>query len=195
MPEKEPLSSPKKNMLNKGLVMPDQNSLVDNQNYLVTDQVAPFYKEWLTLFHTEDMKLDVSPNHSFNITLNLKYPEFVDVEDDLNVAKVFVGIKDQQKEYQESIEMGIYMGRLFIKDVFDATSIEREKLVNGVKIVLTVSPRQNGKSSAQLKVLDQYGLALAIIKTNKFLSTDWNGEISTGAHFKSLSIEGTKSTY
>ena len=187
MPQKEPLTT----SISSSIADKEGNSLIDNQNYLITDLCTSFYKEWTSLFYVEEMKLDVSPAHPFTLTLDFKYPKFVDLEDDLNIARVFLGIKDQQKEYKESIVMGVYKGRIFIKDIFDVINLPKNNLVEGVKIVLLVCPNKlDKKCSTTLKVLDQSGFELTSIKTNKFWSTDWNGGISTGAHFKSLRIEG-----
>jgi len=191
MLQKEPLLLPASKSYDSGNGDSQLCSLVDNQNYLLTNLCTSFCKEWPSLFNPEEMRLDVSPEHPFTIIFDFKYPKFVDLTDDLNTAYVFLGIKDPQKEYQESIELGVYMGRLYIKDMFDAVNIPKEKLVEGVKIVLTVCPhKMSRKCTTTLNVLDQAGYKITSIKTNRFLTTDWNGGISTGAHFKSLRIEG-----
>ena len=193
MPEKEIVLDTDSNVIEKQLVNPQFTSFTDNQNYLVNNTTASYFKEWKSLFYDDDIKLDVSTQHPFTITLDLKYPKFVDIEDDLNIARVFLGIKDPQREYQESIELGVYMGRIYIKNLFDLVNIQKDSLVAGVQLVLQVSPNQvNKKCSTVLKVLDKSGCEITQIKTNKFLMTDWIGGISTGAHFKSLHIEGVQ---
>jgi len=170
------------------------DSLVDNQNYyLFTEGFVSFSREWSTVYDVEEIVLDVSTSHPFSIILALQYASFMDPVDDLNVAKIYLGIKDPQKEYKKCIEMGLYMGRLFIKDIFDFESISKEKLVEGIQIILNVIPGSNGKSSATLKAVDLSGSVISMIKTGKILNSDWNGEISTGAHFKSIRIEGIQS--
>jgi len=193
MPEKEILVIPDSKLLKKRLLISQHSSLIDDENYLVTDVIKPFCKKWTSLFYADDKKLDVSPQHPFTIILDLKYPKFVDLDDDLNIARVFLGIKDPQREYQESIEMGIEKGRIYIKNLTDLVKIPKETLVEGVQIVLEVLPNEvNKKCSTVLKVLDHTGYEITKIKTNQFLATDWIGGISPGAHFKSLHIEGVQ---
>ena len=173
----------------------EQNFLVDNQNFFKTDGSIPFCDEWTSLYDIEKIQLNTSIKHPFTITLLMKYASFIDPADDLNVARVFLGIKNEQIDYRESIGIGLYMGRLYFRDIFDYVSLSKEKLVEGINLVLTVCPTLNGKSDAILRAIDQTGNILAEIKTSKMLSTDWNGQIAIGAHFKSLRIEGVQSTY
>jgi hypothetical protein len=135
--------------------------------------------------------LDISVEHPFTLCFDVKYPAFVDLNDNLNTARVFVGIKHPQKEFKESIELGIYMGRLYLNDLFDVVNISKDKLVEGVKIVLEATPGlPNGKCCTILKVVDLEGVEITAIKTRRYLMTDWPGGISTGAHFKSIFIKG-----
>lgn len=194
MRQKEPLINSERKLEKVGEADHLLGSFVDNQNYLINESCILFSKEWTSLFNPEEMRLDFSPEHPFSVMFDLKYPKFVDLSDDLNTARVFLGIKDPQKEYQESIEMGVYMGRIYIREIFDVVNIPKEKLIEGVKIVLQVSPNKMSKNcSTILTVLDQSGFEITLLKTNKFLSTDWKGGISPGAHFKSLRIVGVQS--
>ena len=184
-------------MFNPKVVMTENALLVSpNKDFETTAIInsKSFVQEWTSLFNIEDKKLEVKTDHPFVVSLDLKYPKFVDVNDDLNIARVFLGIKDQQKGYKESIEMGVYMGRIYIKDIFDVVNIPKSSLINGVKIVLQVSPTNFGKKCRTiLSVIDHTGVEISSIKTGKFITTDWSGGISTGAHFKSLRIEGIQS--
>lgn len=167
----------------------DSNPNVDSVNYLTVSQPLESSKEWLELIDTGSFMLNISKEQPFKVTLGLQYAQFMETEDDLNVAKLILGIKDNHKTYRNCIEMGIYMGRLFIDDKFDAISVNKEKLVGGVKLVLTVHPTENDLSSAMLSVVDECGLTLACLISKKFAFEDWKGEVSPGAHFKSLLIE------
>ena len=169
------------------------NAFIDNSTYL--DSGAKYSCNWETLFDLEEKKLDVSLDHAFSIILSLKYPEFIDLKDDLNTARVILGIKDQQKEYKPSSELGLYLGRLYLNDIFDSVTIEKAKLVEGIWIILEVTPRTHGKTKAKLMAVDNSGTILTQITTSRYSSSDWKGGISTGAHFKSLRIEGLQSTY
>jgi len=190
---KESLSAPGIEIVDDSVAPLTSDSFRDNHHFLLADSTY-FCKEWTSLFYADDMKLDVSCDHAFTITLGLKYPRFVDLEDDLNIARVFLGIKDQQKEYQECIEMGIYMGRIYVKDLFDTIKIDKENLTVGVTLVLNVCPNKyDKKCRTKLMVLDFSGSEIASIKTSRFFTADWTGGISTGAHFKSLRIEGVQS--
>lgn len=168
----------------------DKSDFADNENYLMTEQFVTFSEEWPELFDNENKKLNVSEQDSFGVVLKLKYAPFIDPRDDLNIATVFLGIKDQQKNYKKSIEIGLYMGRLYINDLFDTVNLDKSNLVEGIYLVLTVEPLANGRSTATLMALDLSGFELSRIKTGKIRAADWSGGISTGAHFKSLRIEG-----
>jgi len=190
MSETDPLFASKKDVSGSY-----RSFLVDNQNFLKTEAVESFSKEWFSLYDIEKMELKTCLKHPFTIKLTLKYAHFIDPKDDLNIARVFLGIKNQQTEYKKSIEMGLYMGRLYICDIFDFVNIDKQKLVEGIQLVLIVCPSLNGKSATLLRAIDLSGNILSEIKTSKFLSADWNGGISVGAHFKSLLIEGVQSIY
>jgi len=172
-----------------------ESMLVGRKIKLRSRSAVPFVLEWSSLYDPEKIELRTDINHPFTIKLSMKYPSFVDIQDDLNTAKIFLGIKNPQTEYKNCIEMGVYMGRLFISNVFDSISLPVGKLIEGIKLILTVYPDLKGKSSALLSAIDQSGKLLSEIKTGKMLSTDWNGDIAIGAHFKSLRIEGVQSTY
>jgi len=195
MSENDPLSSPNKKMSADGKIIPNEDSLVDNQNYLVTDQFTPFFKEWKPLLEVEEKIMNVSQDHPFSVSLCLQYAKFIDPEDDLNVAKVYLAIKDQQRAYQKSIEIGVYMGRIFINDMYDFKAIDKDKFVEGVNIVLTVDPMRKGRRLTTLRAVSKAGETMRILQTTQYLSLDWNGGISTGAHFKSISIEGMQAKY
>lgn len=160
-----------------------------NLNYFTTSDSGEFYEEWLELIDTKIFMVDIATEQPFKITLSLQYAQFMEAEDDLNIAKVILGIQDNHKTYRNCIEFGIYMGRLFIEDKFDAVSVDKEYLVEGVRLVLTVHPMENGKSSAVLNVVSECGLVLSSLISKKFAFADWKGEISPGAHFKSLIVE------
>lgn len=170
----------------------DLNLNTDSSNYLTVSQSAESAKEWLKLIDTGNFMLDTSTEQPFRITLGLQYSQFMEAEDDLNIAKVILGIQDNYKTYRNCIEFGIYMGRLFIEDKFDAISVSNEYLVEGVRLVLTVHPIENGRSSAVLNVITEYGLILTSLISKKFAFEDWKGEVSPGAHFKSLLIESIR---
>lgn len=167
----------------------DSNLNTDSSNYLIVSQPVESSEEWLKMIDTENFMLDTSTQHPFRITLDLKYAQFMETEDDLNIAKVMLGIKDNHKIYRICVELGVYMGRLFIGDQFDAKSIDKEKLVEGVKLVLMVHPIDNGRSVAVLNAVSECGLILSSLTSKKITFEDWKGEISPGAHFKSLLIE------
>jgi hypothetical protein len=170
------------------------DSYRDNKNYLDVVGLVPVVKEWTSLYHQEDKRMDLSVEHPFTISFDIKYPGCADLEDDMDNAKVFMGIKDPQKEFKENIEMGIYMGRIYMSHLFDAVNIPKDILVEGVKLLLAVIPLQSNKKCAStLTVLDSKGNEISSIKTSRFLKTDWKGEISTGIHFKSIRMEGIQS--
>ena len=171
------------------------DDLSDNENYIVNCLPVNYCIEWPTLYHFEGIEPEIAVDYPFVVTADLKYPAFIDVNDDLNIARLFVGIKENYKDYREPMEIGLYMGRLYIRDFFDSKTIAKENLVAGIKLVLTVIPQLNGKCKSQLEAIDQSGSVLSMIRTSKYLSVDWKGRVSTGAHIKTLKIEGTKSAY
>jgi len=180
-------------LIEKGNADSVESCAVVSRQHPFADLCSTYYKEWTSLLYAEDMRLEVSSEHPFTITLDLKYPQFVDLTDEMNTARLFVGIKEEQNEYQPSTELGVYMGRLYLKDLFDRVNIPKEKLVAGVKFMLQVCPIYGDtKCVTTLKVLDESGFEITSIKTKKFLKTDWMGGISSGAHFKSLRIEGVQ---
>lgn len=167
----------------------DSDLNTDSSNYLTVSQPVEYSKKWLELIDTPGFMLDISTEQPFRITLGLQYAQFMKAEDDLNIAKVILGIKDNNKTYRDCIEFGLYMGRLFIGDLFDSLAVSKEKLVEGVDLVLTVHPVANGKSFAMLSAISESGSTLSSLISKKFAFEDWKGEVSPGAHFKSLLIE------
>ena len=195
MSEKEPLSIQENNIVEEGINITPSNSLTDKQDYLQTDEESVFYQEWPSLFHQQEMNLDLCIEHPYTVSFDVKYPKFADLQDNLDTARIFMGIKDPQKEYQECIEMGIYKGRIYMKDLFDVVNIPLEKLVEGVKLVLDVAPLPlYGKCSSTLKVQDLNGEVISAIKTSRIFKKDWRGGMSPGLHIKSFCIQGIQSS-
>lgn len=176
----------------EGLIAQIVSTLIDNQNYLEIQRPTQFHEEWLDLLTAkkEDMVIDFSVNNPFNMVMGIKYAPFMDIEDDLNVARIIFGIKDKHRDYRNcSIGLGIYMGRLFIGDIFDGTSIPKDKLVNGIHLIFTAGELDNGKCLVNLKAVDHHGLTLASLKSNSYSANEWEGIVSPGAHIKFLRIE------
>jgi len=191
MPAKEFLTIREQDKTGKEDFFSETSVLRNDTNCLDAGTAIPLSKKWTDLYHFEDMRFDMSLLHPFTISFDVKYPAFADLDDDLNIARVFVGIKDPQKEYKESIEMGVYLGRIYMKHLFDVVNIPKNKLVEGVQLVLDVLPNlPDGRCTTTFKVIDQSGLEITAIKSRRFLTSDWKGGISTGAHFKSVYING-----
>lgn len=162
----------------------------ENANFLANRNMVAYCKEWNILYDAEDIKFEVSENHPFGIVLKMKYAAFIDPVDEINISKFFLGIKLPEKLYRESIEMGLYMGRLYLNHVFDAITIPRWQLIEGIHMVLTVEPQPNGFSEAILTALDLTGAVISKIRNPNILNADWKGGIAIGAHYKTLRIEG-----
>jgi hypothetical protein len=195
MSEKPLFTNPNTDGPQKGPILGRQHLQIDNENYLLTEHCVPFCMEWLSLYEAQDIKIDTKEQLPFGVILKLKYPEFADPQDDLNRATAYFGIQESFKEYNEKIEMGLYLGRLYFNKIFDIVNLPKAKLVEGINIVLVVKPQADENCISTLYALDAEGTELSKIKTNKLLTADWSGGVSIGAHFKSIRIEGFKLNY
>ena len=171
-----------------------KNSFSDKEAYLVIPQTGRFYREWPTLLRFENMMQELSIDHPINATLSLKYPEFADPDDDLNIAQVVLDLQDPKNGCSlQQIEMGLLKGRLFIGDSTDQTQIGKADLINGIQLKIAIVPTQDHKISIGLSALNEEGDSIAIFEVEQSLiAPNVIGGISPGAHFKSMSIEGVR---
>jgi hypothetical protein len=195
MSDKQYNKDPERREPEYGSLQEGEDDLVDNQNYLVTALYEPFCIAWKSLYETKKMELDVPEETPFCVVLHLKYAEFIDPLDDLNRASFYMGIKDPQSSYKEAIEFGLYMGRLYFNTIFDTVNLKKEDLTDGINIMLTVKPGAEKRSDVHLTAFDHTGTKLSAMKISKMSNSAWNGKISTGAHIKSVRIEGFKPKY
>jgi hypothetical protein len=195
MSDKEYNKHPERRGPEYGSFQEGEDELVDNQNYLVTELYEPFCIEWDSLYERTKMELDVPQDTPFCVVLQLKYAEFIDPLDDLNRASFYMGINDPQTNYKERVEFGLYMGRLYFNTIFDIVNLKKEELTEGISIMLTVKSGLENRSCVTLIAFDNEGAELSKMKISKMLNTDWNGKMSTGAHIKSVRIEGFKPRY
>lgn len=170
-----------------------KNSFSDKEAYLVIPQTGRFYREWPTLLRFENMMQELSVNYPINATLTLKYPDFADPDDDLNIAKVVLDLQDPKSgRCLQQIEMGLLKGRLFIGDITDDAIITKSDLVNGIQLKIGIVPMKDDKICIDVSALTEEGVTLAGFKLYQSISPNVIGGISPGAHFKSMSIEGVR---
>lgn len=167
-----------------------EKDLVDNQNYLSTNSVKPFCLEWNSIHEMSNMALKLPAQSAFGVKLSLRYASFIDPADDLNKASFYMGIKNPKGHYKDGVEFGLYLGRLYFNKIFDTVDLQKEDLIQGIYLLLTVMPDEGDDSTVSLAALDQSGLESAKMNIGKMLYSDWNGKVSTGAHIKSVCIEG-----
>lgn len=88
------------------------------------------------------------------------------------------------------VQAGLQQGFLFIGGETDHRQLSKEVLAQEIKIILTVNPQPNGASYARILAKDQSGLTLAVLKSTKYTSGDWLGEIILSKAFIALSTDG-----
>ena len=182
--------------MTKELISQLLTSLSASKTYHHGSPMVPFKKEWPNLIHAENLTLSVCTAHLFKITSGLRYPHFLDLDDDLYVTRIYLGVRDNTWEYRKKhIELGIHKGYLFINDLRDFERISAEDLINGIELILTVKPGENGRSQVLLSAVNENGSILSQISSDRCLAADWNGRISPGAHFKYIRIEGIHPSY
>jgi hypothetical protein len=168
-----------------------QAGFSDNEMYLEIPQVGEVCQEWRSLYRAESMLLDLSTAHQLAVTLGLKYPDFVDIEDDLNIAKVVLYFKDPEKDFaMDTLELGILKGRLFIEGQQGDVLFTKKRLTEGILLRLLVKPLTNGKLTLKLIALTDQGEKLATLHGEKPLKYNAKINVSTGAHFNYLKIKG-----
>lgn len=187
--------------------------------HLRTDNSIPFFKAYVLAGHEWQIPLEVSGQFAFTITMGLKCFSTAEHELNVESANpdrsamvktsigaynesfVFItGLKrisaTEQNDINQThlntagIALGFRNGYLFIGDVQDIRLINQEKFTEGLQLTLTVNPLSDGKTYAKLKVTDQSGLMLSVVKSKQFTITDWDGEIVTGTYYQSACIEG-----
>lgn len=163
----------------------------DNEFYLEIPQVGEICQEWSSLYRAESMLLDLSTTHALTVTLGLKYPDFVDIEDDLNIAKVVLYFKDPENDFaMDALEMGLLKGKLFIDNQFGDVLFTKQTLTGGILLRLLMKPSINGKLKLKLLALTDDGEKLATLNWEKVLKYHAKVNVSTGAHFNYLRIKG-----
>lgn len=163
----------------------------DNEFYLEIPQVGEICQEWSSLYHAECTLLDLTTAQPMAITLNLKYPEFIDIDDDLNIAKVVLYFKDPVRDFaMDALELGLLKGRLFIEDTAGEVLFIKERLTEGIILRLLVKPLKNGKVKLKLMALTEKGAKLSTVYAEKALKYDAKVRVSPGAHFNYLRIKG-----
>lgn len=140
--------------------------------YLLSDPALVYCREWKEPLMPSKLNPEFSTLYAFTLTLTANTENGV----------VSIGV----------ITMGLNNGCLFIGTVTDHRIISQENLENGIKIILTVNPQANGTSHVRLSAIDQSGLTLAVVKSTKYLTQDWIGEIILHTAFSDLRIDGVQ---
>lgn len=183
-------------MTDKNANIPDENldqlleSLIDNPKYFENYSSVPFLKSWTSLYDHEPMEINPCLSHSFKVVIGVQFEPYMDLDEDSSFTKVYLGVRDDEWEYRKkNIEFGIHRGCLFVNELYSDFKIRKEDFVEGVELVLNVSPTINNVCRVKLTAVDQRGKVLTDLISNR-CESDWRGRISPGPHFKYLNVEG-----
>ncbi|HWW38589.1 hypothetical protein [Pedobacter sp.] len=158
--------------------------------YLINEGTIPFFQVWKSI--SEDVEASLLPrltNHEFALKLgagSLETPE------GLSGVSLRLGIKDAGMPALNEITLGVNAaGYLFIGDLQSKSKIHYDKLIADLQFILEVKPQPNGKSFAKLKLVDQIGLTLAVVKSEQFSQENWVGVFRLDlGQFHFLQLEG-----
>lgn len=169
------------------VIIPEPDPVLFTPAHLRTDESRVVFMEWDNLMQGAKLPLNVSPEYSFTVTMNLKYPAKAELNEPGLHSGLQLGIKENPND---SIQLGIDNGRLFLGAEIDQRIIDAEKLTEGIQLILIVSPLTAGGTYAKLKAVAQSGLTLSAIKSKEFTISSWIGGIIPGEYFSALKIEG-----
>lgn len=164
------------------LIKPDP--VMNLSSYFRQDETIPIEQVWKD--HQDRIKPEASMAYAFTLTVDFNHLC-------LMPSILQLGLKDAAQT--SGIELGYNeRGQLFIDQTTDRRILPVEKLKEGFQLVLEVTPLKSGRTYAKLKAIDHAGLTLSIIKTDKIISSDWEGEMNLSRlEFNSLRMQGHKS--
>ncbi|MEJ5961918.1 hypothetical protein [Pedobacter immunditicola] len=160
--------------------------VLDLSSYFRQDETIAMEQVWEGTEYMDCIKPEISTAYAFTICINFNHADLV-------ASVLQLGIKDGTQS--SGIELGYHgSGQLFIDQTTDHRTLPIEKLKEGFQLVLTVNPLKNGMTHAKLKAIDNAGLTLSIVKTDKIKTSDWEGDINLSTlKFNSLRMQGHKS--
>jgi len=166
------------------LIKPDP--VLNLSSYFSQEETMPIEQVWKGIDDQDCIKPEISTAYAFTLLIDLNYLC-------LMPSVLQLGVKEATPN--RGIELGCNeSGQLFIGEATDGRTLPIEKLKEGIQLVLNVNPLKNGMTHAKLKAIDQAGLTLSILKTDKLKTSDWQGEIHLSPlKFNSLRIQGHKS--
>jgi hypothetical protein len=180
------------NLFLKGISMDDPvlmkpEPVIDLFAYFKKDEMVPVDQQWMSIDNQDHFKPQISTAYAFTITLEVN-------DANLMPAVMQIALKDDV-EQSNRIELGYNeSGKLFIGQTIDDRILPAEKLKSGFQLVLNVNPLKNGMTHAKLKAIDNAGLTLSIIKSDKIRISDWTGDIKIPTRkYNFLRIQGYKS--
>lgn len=168
-------------------IRPEPDPVLFTPAHLRTDESILFSKEWTMEELKGPLLLEVSTSYSFTLILNLHF----DPAGSYN-SGLLMGTKERGAGTEQDIHLGIQEGYLFIAGQQNLSVISKEKLQEGIQLILTVNPLANGGTYAKLKAVDRYGMTQAVLKSKQFTAMDWMGNLQTGVYTTTLRLEGRK---
>lgn len=168
----------------------ESEPVIETPAYLINEGTLPFFKAWKSL--PEVVEAGILPQLT-KYEFSLKFGAGnLDTPEGLSGISLRIGVKDAGIPTLNEITLGVNAaGYLFIGDLQSKSKIHYDKLIADLQFILEVKPQPYGKSYAKLKLVDQIGLTLAILKSEQFSQENWVGAFSLDrGQFHFLQLEG-----
>lgn len=180
-----------------GLVVPEPDPVLETPSYLLFDKTEYSSQEWNAVPEEEIFTTVHSAQYAFTVTFEAKSTDQIVPSGQKPILTLYLGIKDNQEtKGMGGIPVGLNAsGNLFIGNQYSERLIETKHLLEGIQLVVEVSPQGNGGSYAKIKIVDRCGLTLSVLKSNAYSILEWTGNISCKGFepplcFNLLRIEG-----
>jgi len=168
----------------------ESEPVIETPAYLINEGTLPFFKVWKSL--PEVAEAGILPQltkYEFSLKFGAGHLE---MPEGLSGISLRLGVKDAGLPALNEITLGVNAaGYLFIGDLQSKNKIHYDKLIADLQFILEVKPQPYGKSYAKLKLVDQIGFTLAILKSEQFLQENWVGLFGLDlGQFHFLQLEG-----
>lgn len=144
---------------------------------LDTADTKLFSDDYQYVYANQHIGHDLIATYPFELTVY--HTKDSDVDTTISVGRIEFGIDESGYLY-----VGDYRSKQMLKD---------EQLKEYYQLILSVHPIDRGFSHARLKLIDEAGLTLAILKTGEVMQEHWAGHIEIkGNGVNRLNIQGRK---
>lgn len=158
---------------------------IDVPSYLKTESTTFVVQEYQDVVLNTVISTHISADYAFSISWST-------LASATRATSLRLGLNADVVPEHSGIDLGLYPnGRLYIGDTIDKRELSEEKLKEGFRLKLDVTPQAGKSTYAKLSLTDSAGLALSIVKTKQYATSEWEGNIVIlGQELKDLRIEG-----